>query len=302
MTKLLLSARTTRRLGLLAAGLILALASSGLAGAQFQGERIPARIPVISYQGVTADPGVVHRTSQPGFFDVRLEAFKEQMRYLREAGYSAITAEEYEKWMHGDDVSLPDKPVLITFDDGTRSAQLATPILRENGLAATMYVVSGFADADFGGPHGEPGWYLSWDELKRMRSTGLWEMQLHAGPKGHMYVRDPADPGCRSFYACRLGEGETAYRARVKSDVAQGLGAMRSAFGLPDGWRGSSFAVPWDGAAEDWLPAYLASQFPVVFVNDYVDGRSNQRFRFEVHNPHDLEQFKASLDSPRFER
>ena len=75
---------------------------------------------------------------------------------------------------------------------------------------------------------------------------------------------------------------------------------MRSAFDLPAGWQGATFAVPWDDAAqsktttEPWLAAYFASQFPVVFVQENHAGNVNhQRYRFDVHNPHDLTQFES---------
>lgn len=293
-----------RRWLLLAGVSLLTVAAAAFALAfMFRDHSDPHRIPVLSYHGLTTDSTVVQGAADQRFFDVRLSAFNEQMRYLRDAGYRSITAEEYKQWVYGEDVSLPEKPILITFDDGQTSTQLATPVLEENGLAATMHVASGFADGDFGGPHGERGWYLTWDQLKAMRSTGLWEMQFHAGPKGHMYVRNPTYPKCHEFYACRFGEDDATYEARVKSDVAQGLGALRSTFDLPAGWRGSTFAAPWHGAAEGWLPDYFASQFPVVFVEDsYAGDVNNQRYRFEVHNPYDLERFKAGLDSSRFER
>jgi hypothetical protein len=252
---------------------------------------------------------VVELPSIPGFFDVRLTAFEEQMAYLHDAGYRTITPSQYRKWVYGEEVSLPDKPILVTFDDGQTSAQLATPVLDRYGFRAVMYVASGFADGSFGGPNGEPGWYLSWDQLEALRASGRWIMQFHAGPMGHAFVNNPADPDCHRFYPCRFGEDDATYQERVKSDVAQGLGAMRTAFGLPDDWRGSTFAVPWDdaamyeGTAEPWLAAYFADQFPVVFVQDSYDGGDdNQRFRYEVHNPQDLDEFRDGLDSPDFAR
>ena len=211
--------------------------------------------------------------------------------------------------MYDEEVSLPDKPILNTFDDGQSSAQLATRVLKQYGFVAAMYVASGFADGDFGGPNGEEGWYTTWDQLEAMRSTGTWVMQFHAGPLGHAFIRDPEFPDCHRFYPCRFGEDDATYEERVKSDVAQGLGAMRSVFDLPAGWRGPTFAVPWDDAAaskttaEPWLAAYFASQFPVVFVQESYEGDvDNQRYRFEVHNPDDLERFRSGLSSSRFAR
>jgi hypothetical protein len=292
-------ARSVLALG--GAAIVLPLASCG--------NEDTSHIPVISYHGVTTDPEVVQGAADTRFFDVRLPAFEAQMEHLHEAGFDTITPTQYKRWVYGEEVSLPDKPILITFDDGQTSAQLATPVLEQYGFVAAMYVASGFAEGDFGGPNGEPGWYLTWDQLKGMRSTGRWVMQFHAGPMGHAYVDNPAFPTCHHYYPCRFGEDDATYEARVKADVAQGLGAMRSVFDLPHGWRGSTFAVPWDDAAasetstEPWLAAYFADQFPIVFVQDsYTGDVHNQRYRFEVHNPFDLEQFEAGLESPNFAR
>jgi hypothetical protein len=295
---------------LLAGGLALVLGAVALGLSLGSGaESTPSRIPVIAYHGVTTDPTVVQGAAAVRFFEVRLRELKAQMKYLHDAGYHTITPTQYLKWLSRRRVSLPDKPILITFDDGQTSTQLATPVLKRYGFTAVMYVVSGFADGKFGGPHGEKGWYLTWDQLKAMRASGAWVVQFHAGPRGHAFVRNPRFPDCHHYYPCRFGQDDATYQARVKSDVAQGLGAMRSAFGLAAGWRGATFAVPWDDAArsattvEPWVSAYFASQFPVVFVEDSYRGPANhQRYRFEVHNPYDLARFEAGLSSPRFAR
>jgi len=116
----------------------------------------PSRIPVVVYHGLTTEPEVVRDRQDSRFFDVRLSAFEAQMGYLHEAGFRTITPSQYRKWMDGHGVSLPDKLVLVTFDDGQASTQLATPVLESYDFKAVMYVVSGFADASFGGPNGEP--------------------------------------------------------------------------------------------------------------------------------------------------
>jgi Polysaccharide deacetylase len=268
----------------------------------------PRQVPVLAYHGVTTDTAVVTDESDPRYFDVRLAAFDEQMRYLHDAGYETITPSEYVSWVRGDEISLPAKPMLITFDDGQTSAALATPVLERYGFQAVMYVVSGFADGSFGSPTGEPGWYLTWDQLEDMRAGGTWIMQFHAGPRGHAFVDDPRDPTCHRFYPCAYGEDADTYRARVKSDVAQGLGAMRTAFGLPAGWQGSTFAVPWDAVTSDtapdpWLPAYFAEQFPVVFVQESYTGPANhQRYRHEIHNPDAVAELRSAVASSRFTR
>jgi peptidoglycan/xylan/chitin deacetylase (PgdA/CDA1 family) len=96
--------------------------------------RVPRRRRLVSFAVISSDPR---------FFDVRLSAFREQMEYLREAGYRSITPEQYERWLYGEDVSLPAKPIFISFDNGQNSLHLATPVLKQTGFATTVYVVSG---------------------------------------------------------------------------------------------------------------------------------------------------------------
>jgi len=303
--------RRTLTLGAIAVVALVGIVAGTLALTQgsSSGETGPSRIPVLAYHGVTGDAAPVTDEADPHYFDVRLTEFDRQMAWLHDNGYRSITPAQYVRWLRGDDAGLPAKPVLITFDDGQASTLFATPVLERYGFRAAMYVVSGFADGAFGGPAGERGWYLTWDQLQDMKATGMWVMQFHGGPQGHAYVDDPAQPECHRFYPCTLGQDDAAYHERVKADVAQGLGAMRSAFGLPEGWQGSTFAVPWDDASmgtaapDEWLGRYFASQFPVVFVQEsYTGHEDNQRYRFEVHNPTDLDTFRAGLDSTRFRR
>ncbi len=70
--------------------------------------------------------------------------FAAQMSYLKEAGYSAVSLTEvFGHWNRGE--PLPEKPVVISFDDGYESVfSLARPILRQHGLRATQFIISSF--------------------------------------------------------------------------------------------------------------------------------------------------------------
>ena len=61
---------------------------------------------------------------------------------------------------------LPDRPVLLTFDDGERSLlEVGAPLLRERGLPAVAFVVAGLIDTD------HPFWWVEADELARAGGT-----------------------------------------------------------------------------------------------------------------------------------
>ena len=67
--------------------------------------------------------------------------FREQMTALREAGYEAVTVPQVIAFVR-EGTPLPDKPVLITMDDGyTSNLDIAAPILEDLGLCAAVFVI-----------------------------------------------------------------------------------------------------------------------------------------------------------------
>src|SRR5687767_3268867 len=50
-------------------------------------------------------------------------SFADQMRFLKNEGYTALSLDEYMAW-RGGEATLPPKPILVTFDDGFMSNYL----------------------------------------------------------------------------------------------------------------------------------------------------------------------------------
>lgn len=216
------------------------------------------------------------------------------------AGYRTITPQQYANWLAGNTVGLPAKPILITFDNNIANTQAAVSILATYGFTATMHVVTGFADSP-------QGWNMDWTALAALKAAG-WTIQLNAGPRGYSAIT-PAQ-ACSSYYPCRAsGETAATYQARVESDIAAGLTALQTR-GLITG-PSITFATPWDDWGQtstdttvtSWLPGYLASQFQVVFQQDwgYVAG-SKRRYCFQVLASTTLAAFNAALTHTRFAR
>ena len=97
-------------------------------------------------------------------------------------------------------LALPpeEDAVALTFDDGFRNlGRTAWPLLRDHGLPATVFVVTGRVggenDWDGTGPGGAPRLpLLDWDDLGRLAEEGL-ELGCHSRSHPHLdRVDDPA--------------------------------------------------------------------------------------------------------------
>lgn len=97
------------------------------------------KIPVLLYHriGMTA-----------GALTVTPEQFKKDLNNLKRSGYVSITQKDFQNFIYARDVSLPDKPVFITFDDGYDDNYFnAFPILKEHGMTATFFVITNLLNA-----------------------------------------------------------------------------------------------------------------------------------------------------------
>lgn len=96
---------------------------------------------------------------------VPLADFEQHMKWLKEYGYTSITPEElYEFIVNGSE--LPEKPVLITFDDGYKDNYTnAYPIMKKYGFKGTIFVVTGFL--------GVYDNYMTWEQAKELADNGF---------------------------------------------------------------------------------------------------------------------------------
>jgi peptidoglycan/xylan/chitin deacetylase (PgdA/CDA1 family) len=124
-------------------------------------------VPVISFHDVSMREG--YSTVSPARFATLLAA-------LRRAGFHSVSLAQVSEVVAGRRPSLPQRPLLITFDD-TVATEYTTvdPILKANDFRAVSFVSP--AQVSDGR---QPSYYLSWPQLRSMVSTGRWEFQLHA--------------------------------------------------------------------------------------------------------------------------
>ena len=74
--------------------------------------------------------------------------FRQQMDYLKNSGYITLTIDQVLSFLNND-IPIPKKSVLITLDDGYEDNYTnAFPILKELGLKATIFVITGNLNKD----------------------------------------------------------------------------------------------------------------------------------------------------------
>jgi len=92
------------------------------------------------------------------------DIFESQMSYLGAKGYETLALADLAAHFR-EGKPLPEKAVILTFDDGWEEQfETAVPILRNYGLRATFFVVTNYVG------HHE---FFSWDQIRTLISYGM---------------------------------------------------------------------------------------------------------------------------------
>lgn len=145
--------------------LVLAL----LFGAGTMGVQAQQQVPILLYHNLAS-------SYENPLLHITREQFAQHMAALRQAGYQSITYAELIEAGASGGGTLPVHPIIITFDDGYRSVYTdAFPILQEQGLCATVFVITGRMGAKAGDfPH------FSWEEAREMEQSGVVDIESHS--------------------------------------------------------------------------------------------------------------------------
>lgn len=133
-------------------------------------ERTTDRLPILLYHRVAPEgsPGTERYRVTP-------EAFEEQLRYLKDAGFRSVNLDEWAGAMAARR-PLPGRAVAFTFDDGYRDfLTWAWPALSRHGFTATVFLVAERVGGTnlWDASYGEELPLLDWEEIRRLRDEGV---------------------------------------------------------------------------------------------------------------------------------
>ena len=194
----------------------LALCASGAAAAKRAlAETEPAgpetvALPIVMYHDISRDPAAW------GPYVVSEAELESDLRWLRAHGYESVSVQNLLDWERGA-FTLPEKPCMITFDDGACStAAYAEPLLEQYGYCGVAAVIGSVCTRFSENGEADPELSnLSWEAVRTMAERGTVEVICHSWDMHRLSPRK----GC----APMAGEGEDAYRAALRTDLGRFL-------------------------------------------------------------------------------
>lgn len=166
-------------------------------------------------------------------------AFEEQMAALKAAGYTPVSIAQVRAYVDRG-IALPEKPVMITFDDGYESNySIAYPILKEKGFKATIFAIGVSVGKDTYKDTGVAmAPHFSMAQAEEMEASGLITVASHGYNVHEVKGRD-TEP-VRQGVLQREGESEADYVRFLSGDAAKMfelLGDDAGFFAYPNGLR-----------------------------------------------------------------
>ena len=142
---------------------------------------------------------------------MRTSDFREQMEYIRRAGLTVISMQEFLEWRFGTR-TLPARCVLITLDDGWKSVYTeAFPILKEYGYPFTLFLYTKYL-------HGR-GDSLTPEQVREMQAHGA---TVGSHSVSHLYP---------SSWKKAQKQGPEAYAALVDAELGESQKKLSELFG-----------------------------------------------------------------------
>lgn len=114
------------------------------------------RVPILMYHSVARESSARFRP-----WTLHPRRFAAHMEHLSGRGYQSLTIRQLEEGLRPGGPPLPERPVVITFDDGFADFHsTALPVLEAHHLASTLYVTTGYLG-------GTAGWLAREQEQDR---------------------------------------------------------------------------------------------------------------------------------------
>ena len=165
------------------------------------------KIPIVMYHHILKQP------HSWGNYVISPEDLEGDIQYIQSKGYQTVFIQDLINFVN-DGVPLPEKPIILSFDDGQLSNYAyAYPLLQQYHMKAVISVVGSYTDrytqlndevVDYA--------YLQWKHIQELEESGYVEFQNHS------YDLHKNENG-RKGVQRKAGESKESYQKMLTEDV-----------------------------------------------------------------------------------
>lgn len=154
------------------------------------------KLPIIMYHHVLKD------TARHGKFVISPDELEQDLKYIKNEGFTTITDLDLINFKEKG-TPLPEKPIMLTFDDGHLSYyEYVVPLLEKYHMKAVVSIVGSYTNDYTINPDKAVSYaYLSWEEVKALSDSA------HTRIANHTYDMHKISNGRNG---CSKSKGETS--------------------------------------------------------------------------------------------
>ena len=176
------------------------------------------KLPVIMYHSLLKDEKLQND------YTISPTLFENDLKYLTENGYTTVVVKDLTDYAYGKK-SLPEKCIMLTFDDGYyNNYYYALPLLEKYNCKAVISPIASVSEKftetkDISVTYG----HITFDDIKEMSDSGYVEIQNHS--------YDMHSLKSRKGVSQKSGESDETYKSALTEDVAKAQTLLENATG-----------------------------------------------------------------------
>ena len=208
-------------------------------------------LPVVMYHQLTKN------ISRAGTYCITVNQLENDLKYLKENGYETIDVEQLVSHVKSG-TPLPEKPIMLTFDDGYETVySYLLPLLEKYDMCAVASVVGSYTDwYSQTEDHSLNYSYMTWEEVVELTKGNRIEIQNHS------YDLHKHDEAGRSGAQKVSGESVQEYSLFLNSDI----GKMQALLEEKTGKKAIAFTYPFGSYSKESKEIIKAMGFDAAFV------------------------------------
>lgn len=164
------------------------------------------KLPILMYHGIRKDNSAQNK------YVISPDEFESDLKYIKENGYETIVVADLLEYFDNGK-ALPEKPIMITFDDGClNNYTYAFPLLKKYNAKMILSPIGKCIDEYSKNGDKNPAYaQADWNTLREMSDSGLVEIQNHTYNMHASIGRVGASQ--------KIGESDEEYRKNLSEDL-----------------------------------------------------------------------------------